>query len=58
MGKLNPLRDQRVNVDCKGAKIQTLAKVLTNWKLKGGMSILPSLLSTSNVRAAVLLVRH
>lgn len=58
MGKLSPLRAQRVNVDCNVAKIQTLAKTLTNWKLKGGMSILPSLLSTSNVSAAVLLVRH
>lgn len=58
MGKLSPLRDQRVSVDCKVDKIQTLAKTFTNWKLKGGISILPSLLSTSNVRAAVPLVKN
>lgn len=58
MGRLSPRSDHSVKQDCRVESSVTLAKTLARLRLKGGTSILPSLLRISRVRAAVLLVRH
>lgn len=58
IGKLSPLRDHRVRVDCRVARIQTPEKTFANCRLNGGISTFPSLRRISRVSAAVLLVMN
>lgn len=58
MGRLSPLKDHNVRLDCRVERTVTPANIRARLKPYGGTEIFPHRLRTSNVIAAVELVMH